>query len=869
MDKRSKDMNGPDSTHANDLLRQERIRCNWRQREVADRLGTTVVTVNRWERGIQQPSAYFRLKLCTLFGKSAEELGFFQEPSHPPIWNIPNPFTPLIGREHDLANTTSLLLHPTLRLLTLSGPGGVGKTRLAIQAAIAMREHFAEGVCFVSLTTISDPSLLAQIIVEALSIVENATLSADEQIRRWLDNKHFLLILDNFEHIVVSAPFLEKLLSACPSLKIMVTSREVLHLQSEREYSVTPLALPDPKASSSFEELADSAAIALFVERAQAVLPTFHLTPALVQVVAQICMRLDGLPLAIELAAARVKLLAPPMLLARLSQGFDILTAGASMYHYRHQTLHNTLVWSYTLLDEEEKWLFRHLGIFVGDVPLETIEIVCSRMQMGSFSVLDKVASLLDKSLLQRTDRADLQGEQTHIRMLITIRDFALARLEREGETEEAFQAHAAYYLSLAEEAEPHLSGTEQVKWLTRLDQEHENLRSSLLWLLERAQVEGPMQAQHALRLCAMLYRFWWTRGFLREGITFLQRALSVREGVEARIQARALYVLAMLVFMVEGVEQTEKLCQESLAIYKEVGETAGIAACLFLQGRLARNRCEYTSASVFLQEAVVLFEGLDDTRQRSLCLSELALVLVAQGKYNQASTLLEESLALAKRVSDKSLMAWAYYQLAFVLFLSQGTPFYIQTLIEKSIALYKAIEDQWHVAYNLALMGEIWLFQGEMLQARSLLEECVAVFKEMGSQIDIAEFQIGLARVLTAQNELSTAQALYLESLPVLNGIGNQELIAYCLEGLGIIQAKQGYMKQAIQLWRSAEVLRQAIGAPLPPVYQTDYKREVTAAKNQLGEQAFETTWADPTPPNISELSLNWLVGHPANPEQ
>ena len=277
---------------------------------------------------------------------------------------------------------------------------------------------------------------------------------------------------------------------------------------------------------------------------------------------------------------------------------FDILTGESSRLHYHHQTLYNTLLWSYSLLDEEEKWLFRHLGVFVGDVPLETIEAVCSQMQVDNFSVLDKVASLLDKSLLQRTDRADMQGEQTHIRMLITIRDFALAFLEREGETEEAFHAHAAYYLSLAEEAEPHLLGTEQVKWLTRLDQEHENIRSSLIWLLERAQIEQSSQAMHALRLCGLLYRFWWTRGFLREGITFLRRALSVRAGVEAHIQARVLYVLAMHVFIVEGVEQAEEICQESLALYRDVGETTGIAICLFLQGRLARNRCQYTLRS-------------------------------------------------------------------------------------------------------------------------------------------------------------------------------------------------------------------------------------------------------------------------------
>ena len=273
--------------------------------------------------------------------------------------------------------------------------------------------------------------------------------------------------------------------------------------------------------------------------------------------------------------------------------------------------------------------------------------------------------------------------------------------------------------------------------------------------------------------------------------------------------------------------------------------------------------------AHELLQEAATLFQSLNDTRQKSLCLSELALVLAAQGHYNQASTLLEQSLVFAKRVSDKSLMAWSYYQLAFILFLSQGDFSHIQTLIEKSIALYKAIDDQWHIAYNLTLMGEISLFQGELLQARHLFEESMAIFKEMGSQVDIAEFQIGLARVLTAQNELPTAYALYLESLAVLNEIGNQEPIPACLEGLGMILAKQGTMTKAIQLWRRAEELRQETSAPLPPVYRIDYEREVTEVKTQLGEKAFAMAWAQQAPPNVSELPLSWLTHNATDPEQ
>ncbi len=416
--------------------------------------------------------------------------------------NLPAQLTSLIGREQEVIAACTLLIRAEVRLLTLTGPGGVGKTCLALQIANELLDAFADGVCFVPLAPIFDPDFVLPAIAQTLGLKEAGNQPVSDLLKEYLRNLHLLLFLDNFEQIVAAAPLLADLLASCPKLKILVTSRAVLHIQGEHEFPVPLLALPDLKQLPDSASLTEYAAVALFLQRAQAIKPDFQITPANAHAIAEICSRLDGLPLAIELAAARIKLLPPQALLARLEHRLQVLTSGASNAPARQHTLRNTLKWSYDLLDAQEQRLFRRLSVFVGGCTLEAIEAIYTELDNGdeAIQLLDAVASLIDKSLLQQTEQ---EGEELRLVMLETIREYALECLAANGEMEVTRQAHADYFLVLAEEAEPKLVGIEQLQWLVRLEREHDNLRMALSWLLERKALEM------ALRLGGALSLFW------------------------------------------------------------------------------------------------------------------------------------------------------------------------------------------------------------------------------------------------------------------------------------------------------------------------------------------------------------------------
>ncbi len=397
-----------------------------------------------------------------------------------PIWKVPVILAPLIGREQDVAAVCIMLQRPEVRLLTLLGTGGIGKTRLVVQVAYEMREHFTDGVCFIPLAEVNDVGLVMHAIAKELGVQEIGVQPITEQVKSFLHDKRFLLLLDNFEHVTAAALQVEELLAACPALKIVVTSRAALHVQVEYEYPVSPLSLPDLTRSADDSLFSQSAAMTLFVQRAQAILPTFQITPANARTIAEICVRLDGLPLAIELAAARIKLLPPQALLARLSQRLQVLTSSRRDAPARQQTLRNTLKWSYDLLDAQEQRLFRRLSVFVGGWTLEAVEAVCraeSEQEQVNFSPLDGIGSLLDKSLLLQVGR---ESEEPRLIMLETMREYGRECLRESGEGEVSERAHALYYLQLVQEAEPHLKGEQQLSWFARLEQEMANIFAAL-----------------------------------------------------------------------------------------------------------------------------------------------------------------------------------------------------------------------------------------------------------------------------------------------------------------------------------------------------------------------------------------------------
>src|SRR6266700_2179214 len=466
--------------------------------------------------------------------------------STPWLASFPVPLSALVGREQEVRVIGELLAHPEVRLLTITGTGGVGKSRLALEVAGVLGADFADGACFVPLAPVSDPALIMAAIAQALGLWEVTKLPPEEQVRAALRERHLLLLLDNFEQVVQGAPQLAPLLASCPGLRLLVTSRTALHLSGEHEFPVPPLAVPDLTHIPSPETLMQRASAHLFVLRTQAIRPAFRLTSVNARAIAEICVHLDGLPLAIELAAARTKLLPPQALLKRLSHRLEVLTGGAQDLPARQQTLRNTLQWSYDLLTAEEQRLFRWLSIFVGGCTLEAAEAVCQAGGEQASSVLEGVASLLDKSLVQQTER---EGEEPRLIMLETIREFGLECLERDGELEAARGAHARYYLELVEQTGLELQGPNQVQatWLQRLEQEHNNLRAALEWGLEKTTEQVAERRELALRLSAALEALWIMHGHYREARTFLERVLARSAGESASLRARVLQAAAWI----------------------------------------------------------------------------------------------------------------------------------------------------------------------------------------------------------------------------------------------------------------------------------------------------------------------------------
>src|SRR6266700_1402398 len=448
--------------------------------------------------------------------------------------HLPLQPTSLIEREPELAEISALLKQPEMRLLTLTGPGGSGKTRLGLQVAAELSDGFADGVYFVNLAPLSDPEFVVPTIAQALALKATGSQPFLDLLKASLREKQLLLLPDNFEQVVSAAIQVAELLDSCPELKVVVTSRMALHLRGEQEFTVSPLAVPDPHHLPDLVTLSQYEAVALFILRAQSLKPDFHMNHANAPTIAEICARLDGLPLAIELAAARSKVLPPQALLARLGQRLALLTGGARDAPARQQTLRDTIKWSYDLLETEEQRLFRWLSVFAGGSTLEAMETVGHGTGHEEINVLNRVASLIDKSLVQQRDQ---EAGEPRFTMLETVREYGLERLSESREAGVSQRAHALYYLALAQEAEPHLKGPQQVLWWRRLEQEQENLRAALVWLIK--QEEGEL----ALRLSGALWRFWSIRGYSSEGWRWLEAALRLPQARgRTAWRAKALY---------------------------------------------------------------------------------------------------------------------------------------------------------------------------------------------------------------------------------------------------------------------------------------------------------------------------------------
>ena len=762
-----------------------------------------------------------------------------------PMWKVPTTFTSLIGREQEVAEISDLLTQPEVRLLTLLGPGGIGKTSLSIGVATQMRTFFAAGICFIALAGTLDPDRVVPTIAQELGLKESGTQSILEQVQATLGEKHILLLLDNFEQVVAAAAEVEQLLASCPNLKMVVTSREVLHVGAEHEFSVPPLALPDLTHLPSLEALSHNAAVELFILRSQKVKPGFQLTVVNAPTVAEICTRLEGLPLAIELAAARMRLLSPQTLLVRLSDRLQLLTSGSRDMPKRQETLRNTISWSYQLLDAQEQRLFRRLCVFVGGCTLEAVEALYTALGDGNGSVLVGVTALMDKSLLRQTEQAE---DEARLMMLETIREYGLEELSASGEQEATRRAHASYYLRLAEEAAKGIRGPQQTACLQQLEQEHDNLRAALQWLLEQGEASQDMEM--ALRFSSALDRFWTIRGHYTEGRTFLRRVLAGSKGSLSSWRAEALNIAAGLAQLQGDDAEAEELIEESLALSRSLKDRRNIATSLLRQAGEAVGKDNFLKADSLMKEALALYEELGDKVDIADVHFELGWLANVQHEYQRARPLLEESLSKFREMGDIRMIASALHQLA-ICYDEQGNEATVHSLLQESDRLFREVGDKEGMAYVLQLSGKLAFRQGDAAMAHSFMEESSALYREIGDLPSLYDPLDDLARMARDQGDYVAAQAFFVENLAIIieddaKRWNNKESIAYRLEKLARLVVVQGELAWAAQLWGAAEVLREIHEMPLPLDKQASYEQAVAAARTQLGEEDFTCAWAE-----------------------
>jgi predicted ATPase/DNA-binding CsgD family transcriptional regulator len=676
-----------------------------------------------------------------------------------PSSDLPIPLTALIGREQEQTALCTLLQRSEVRLLTLTGTGGVGKTRLALQVAMELMHDFADGAHFVSLAPLSDPALVVPTIAHSMGLMESGSQSLLEQLKTSQHDKQRLLLLDNFEHIITAAPLLAELLEACPALKLLVTSREALRLRGEHQFAVLPLALPDPKRLPDDRSLIHVPAVDLFLQRAQAIQADFHLTPDNARAIAEICLRLDGLPLAIELAAARIKMLAPQVLLARLDRRLPVLTAGARDLPLRQQTLRNTLAWSYELLTHEEQHLFQRMSVFAGGATLEAVEAVYEALGDEEGRVFDGVASLLDKSLVHQQAQGD---EEPRFLMLQTVREFGLELLAATGELQTIQAAHAHYFLALAEQAEPELQGPHATRWLEQLEQEHDNLRGALAWLYQEAGGIDPhvkaASRERALRFFGALWSFWYLHCHYREGMQWLQAALALlaEESVvspqvpgagsgnelrqisnQEKVQALSPRIRAKILTGAGVFEQLYNpdgalsLHEDSLHASRSAGDSLGMIAALIDLAWVALRQANYEQAERFGQQSLTLGRAVADTHTIAASLAVLGIIALHQHKYEQARPFLEESLHLRESLEERSGCAHLRTLLGHLAVL-QGEYTCVIPLIVESMKLRWEEGNRQGIAMNLVVLTELAVAQNQPHRAVRLLGARHRLYDEM-----------------------------------------------------------------------------------------------------------------------------------------
>lgn len=654
--------------------------------------------------------------------------------------NLPAQLTRIVGREKELGIAQSMLRGADVRILTLTGPGGVGKTRLAVEIAAGLMDDFADGVTYVELAALTTPQMVVAAIAGALGLREAAEVPLLTTISGYLRTRPTLLVLDNFEQVMPAARVIADLLSSCPDLKVLVTSREVLKLRGEHELAVPPLCIPQVPANATLdlESLARNEAVALFVQRAMAVRPDFRLDASNARTVAEICARLDGLPLAIELATARLKVLSPQALLARLRQALKILTGGANDLPERQQTLRDTIDWSYQLLDAAEQRLFRLLGVFAGGCTLESIEAVSGEPAPDDLSVLDLISSLLDKSLLRRIDQAD--GEPRLV-MLETIREYAGEQLLASGEREGAGRRHAAYFATFAEDAERELRGPQQAWWLEKLEADRDNLRAALTWSTTHDPIESSYACiEYGLRIAGALAQFWQIYGPISEGRDSLASVLAIREGQQTTAaRAKALFSAGWLALFQGDYPLAITYCDESLTINQQLGDNWNSTLALNGLGRAMESMGEFDRATAIYEGALAIRRTLGNQWGVGGSLNNLGRVAMRQGDLERARELFEEGIAVFREAGDKGSTGAVLNNLALV-HIRLGNVSEASSLLDECLAIELEVDYKWGIPYCLMALSEVAVIQRQPQRAARLLGAGYALLEASGARLAPAD---------------------------------------------------------------------------------------------------------------------------------
>ncbi len=711
--------------------------------------------------------------------------------------NVPLPRNPLIGREREMAAASDLLLRQDAALVTLAGSAGAGKSRLGIQLARELRGHFKDGAYLVTLESLQDAQLVIPAIAKTLGLTESAERkSLSDTLKAYLAGRQMLLLLDNFEHVLPAAPRIADLLEAAPHTKVIATSRAPLHIRAERELTVAPLALPPRRRDLDAEQLSHYAAVRLFVERAQSVLMDFRLTDENAAAVAEICHRLDGLPLAIELAAARIKMLPPQALLARLGHRLEVLRGDTRDLPPRQRTLYKAIDWSYNLLSEPDKRLLQYLSVFIGGWTLESAEAICQDSGPEPMDVFEGLERLMNNNLLPPSEL--LHGD-VRMKHFETIREFAHEHLHRSDESEAVHERYTRYYLELAARAERELCVSPQQECYERIEDEMGNLRA----VMKQAVNAG--KAETALQVATWLWRYWWTHGSWSEGLEWLKTGLGASGAIPVALKAKA----------------------------------------LMQSGWLCRFMGDYPQAVGLLRESVTLWRQAGDTNGLAMALSNLGASMLRQGDAGPARPLVEEALALSRQRGDR---AGTYFSLEILGYAAsrQGESSRAIELYQESLTLAEQARDDDHVANLLNVLGDEYMTIGDLERAEQHFARAAELSARLGNRFVSAYIAGNRGAIALKKGNYGQAFDLLCKAMSAVKELGDRENTILCLEAFAYVAQGRRSPERATRLLAASEGLRKTIGFVRSQPMQADFDQAARDLAGQLGEAAFAAAWAE-----------------------